>query len=197
MENKMSKKIIVNVYGDERNIFKISKSPDKYATEHLKINDYFKEGQFYKKISRNLYFNCGEIIVCTKVNKGKAFFTSERLKTVHQYNDDYGIELENEEEFEVVTDHDLKFDIAKTYSKHIINLLEIEKQNLLIEKTNIINKINDVSIYVKQFCKNNLREIEEKKKEQLDLFRNLQVTQLKINKIEIQLNKNKMTIVAV
>lgn len=193
----MSKKLIVNVYGDEKNIVKICKNPDKYATTHFNIGDYFKEGQFYKKISQNVYFNCGEIIVCIKVNKGKAFFTSERLKAVHQYHDDYGIELENEEELEVVTDHDLIFDIAKTYGEHIINLLDIEKQNLLIEKTNIINKINDVSIYVKQFCRNDLQEVEKKKKEQLDLFRNLQTTQLKINEIEIQLNKSKMTIVAV
>jgi hypothetical protein len=85
----------------------------------LEQNVFFEKGMMLRKVSDNKFFNMYETLECVGLNKGIAYFTSERLKSCHKsYHEkgDYplaGIPLRHEESFELITEKDQKTKILE------------------------------------------------------------------------------------
>lgn len=135
----------------------------------------FEIGQLYQKVSRNLYFNEGEILECVDIIDNIAYFTCERLKVLHEkrfYDDEYstnGIPLQEHEEIMFLSDNDLKI-------KEIKRLLSSSKSRF----KNIKDKVKDTDFKIKQ--------LQEDKKELLDLE---EKTKHEITELEKQLENLK------
>ena len=74
----------------------------------------FEIGQLYQKVSKNVSFNEGEILECVNIIDNIAYFTCERLKSIHENrflqkeSITKGIPLEKGEEIVLLTDNILK-----------------------------------------------------------------------------------------
>tara|TARA_B100002019_G_scaffold290122_1_gene307132 strand:+ start:342 stop:827 length:486 start_codon:yes stop_codon:yes gene_type:complete len=124
----------------------------------------FHIGQLYQKVSRNVYFNQGEILECVDIIDNIAYFTCERLKPIHEkrfFNKEEitkGIPLRKDEEIILLTDNDLKL-------KELKEILSSSTKSL----KNIQNSVKDTQFRIKQLEKNkkDLLDLEQRKKQHI------------------------------
>lgn len=111
-------------------------------------DQFFKKGSLLKKVSNNVYFNFGEILECVGTLDGVAYFTCERLKSIHLERVAEGSEkmpgipLREGEVFEQVCEKSLRIEALQksvASERYMISSLEDELADLA-DKMNRLQK---------------------------------------------------------